>query len=207
MIVYNNDIVEYQGNIINFNYVDPYNPLNLLPYTVRAKLRAGVTPTVPSGYTSSVTLIDSINNIWDLCLISSSWYFDDGFFKLFGDGDIVLEILGANTTGVTNMYKFCYNQELLTSVVLFDISSVTDTSRMFASCVRLRSIPAFNPSLSLTNADYMFNRCWAVESGALALYNTMSTLNISSHFSTFRDCGSDTISGAAELAQIPSGWK
>lgn len=207
MIIYNNDIVEYQGNIINFNHVDPYNPLNLPPYTVRAKLRASVTPTAPSGYTSSVTLVDSINNIWDLCLMSSSWYFDDGFFHLFGDGDIVLEILGANTTGVTNMYKFCYQQELLTSVVPFDISSVTETRRMFANCIRLTSIPAFNPSLSLTNTEQMFNRCRAVESGALALYNAMSALNISSHYATFRDCGSDTITGAAELAQIPSGWK
>lgn len=29
----------------------------------------------------------------------------------------------------------------------------------------------------------------------------------SSHASTFNKCGRDTVSGAAELAQIPSDWK
>jgi len=55
----------------------------------------------------------------------------------------------------------------------------------------------------------MFVRCYAVESGALALYQQASTQTNppSSHSNTFRDCGSNTTTGAAELAQIPSDWK
>lgn len=188
--------------------VDPYNPLGLPQYTVRAKLSSGVTPSISPYYTSSVTLVDSVNNIWDLYLMQTSWNFDSSFFSVF---DIprgeVLEILGANTTGVTNMYKFCYYEEGLTSVVPFDISSVTDARYMFGYCVRLTSVPSFNPSSSLTNVNYMFRNCLAVESGALAMYNKLSALNISSHTYTFYRCGRDTVTGAAELAQIPSDWK
>lgn len=192
--------------------VDPYNPLNLPQYTVRVKVKSGVTPTAPTYYTCSATLVDSTNNIWDLYLAQTSWGFDNSFFGAFGlgTGDSntqVLEILGANTTGVTNMYKFCRSQTALTSVVPFDISSVTDARYMFAYCNNLTAVPAFNPTSSLTQTDRMFIECYKVETGALSLYNTMSTLNISSHSRTFRYCGRDTTTGAAELAQIPSNWK
>ena len=192
--------------------VDPYNPLNLPQYTVRVKLKSGVTPTPSPYYTSSVTLVDSVNNIWDLYFSRTSWSNDNGFFSNFGlgygDSKVnVLEILGANTTGVTNMYGFCRSETALTSVAQFDISSVTDTRYMFAYCRTLTAVPAFNPTSSLTQTDRMFIECYKVETGALSLYNTMSTLNISSHSRTFRYCGRDTTTGAAELAQIPSDWK
>ena len=42
-----------------------------------------------------------------------------------------------------------------------------------------------------------------------ALYNQLSTQTTppSSHSQTFYDCGSNTTTGSAELAQIPSDWK
>jgi len=53
-----------------------------------------------------------------------------------------------------------------------------------------------------------FHNCTKVESGALALYQQASTQTRppSSHTYCFRSCGSDTTTGAAELAQIPSSW-
>jgi len=55
----------------------------------------------------------------------------------------------------------------------------------------------------------MFYNCYKVESGALALYQQASTQATppSSHSGTFSNCGRDTVTGAAELAQIPSNWK
>jgi hypothetical protein len=55
----------------------------------------------------------------------------------------------------------------------------------------------------------MFYNCYKVESGAYALYQQASTQTTppSSHSNTFRNCGRDTTTGAAELAQIPSDWK
>jgi hypothetical protein len=56
--------------------------------------------------------------------------------------------------------------------------------------------------------DHMFYRCTKVESGALALYQQASAQAIvPSHDRTFYQCGSNTVTGAAELAQIPSDWK
>jgi len=55
----------------------------------------------------------------------------------------------------------------------------------------------------------MFYQCTNVQSGALALYQQASsqTTPPTSHNQTFYNCGSNTTTGSAELAQIPSGWK
>jgi hypothetical protein len=57
--------------------------------------------------------------------------------------------------------------------------------------------------------EYMFAGCSNVQSGALALYQQASSQATppSTHIATFRGCGSNTVTGAAELAQIPSNWK
>jgi len=57
--------------------------------------------------------------------------------------------------------------------------------------------------------SYMFSGCYKVESGALALYQQASSQATppSTHNSAFYKCGRDTVTGAAELAQIPSDWK
>jgi hypothetical protein len=54
----------------------------------------------------------------------------------------------------------------------------------------------------------MFNDCLNVQSGALALYQQASTQTTppSEYYNTFYNCGSNTTTGAAELAQIPSSW-
>lgn len=57
---------------------------------------------------------------------------------------------------------------------------------------------------------YAFGGCTKVESGALSLYNKLSSAGwttSNSYLNCFYNCGSGTESGAAELAQIPSGWK
>jgi len=56
--------------------------------------------------------------------------------------------------------------------------------------------------------SFMFRNCYAVESGALALYRQASTQANppTYHTNTFKDCGKDTVTGAAELASIPASW-
>jgi len=51
--------------------------------------------------------------------------------------------------------------------------------------------------------------CVNIQSGALALYRQASSQSTppSKHSRTFQNCGSNTTTGAAELAQIPSDWK
>lgn len=106
---------------------------------------------------------------------------------------------------MTEMFIDC---EWLESLPLFDTSSVFNMNRAFISMKRLKNIPLFNTS-NVRYANSTFSGCRGVESGALALYNQMSsqTNPPTEHQETFRSCGSNTTTGAAELAQIPSDWK
>ena len=61
----------------------------------------------------------------------------------------------------------------------------------------------------IINVNSMFWGCTNVQSGALELYQQFSSQPVppSNHSQTFYNCGSNTTTGAAELAQIPSDWK
>jgi hypothetical protein len=54
----------------------------------------------------------------------------------------------------------------------------------------------------------MFGSCSNVESGALALYQQMTAQDLvpEYHSSCFSLCGSNTVTGLAELNQIPKDW-
>lgn len=113
-----------------------------------------------------------------------------------------------NTSKVTNfggMLTTCFK---LTSVPLFDTSNATNLNGMFYYCSSLTHIPLFNTSKAIY-VNEMFHNCNNVEYGALALYNQMSTQTNPpiEHNHAFAACGSNTQTGAEELAQIPSDWK
>jgi len=146
------------------------------PFTVRIKFADGFTPTMGD----TQTLVSASQNIWDITKSSNTnWYglFDSHYLN-------VVKIVAANTAGVTNMNKLFHNATGLTN-----IPAVFDTS-------------------SCTNVNSMFDGCINVESGALALYQQMSTQATPpiSHNNTFLNCGSNTTTGAAERAQIPTSW-
>lgn len=108
---------------------------------------------------------------------------------------------------ISNMFDHC--QEL-TTIPDYDFSSAVNmVSSLCEDCTKLTAVPDFTFSVNnLTLADRMFRGCGAVESGALAMYNKLSaSTSIISHNYTFGGTGADTVSGAAELAQIPSDWK
>lgn len=229
---------------------DPYNPLNLPPNTIRVKYKAGTSPS--NG--DIMTLVDAENNIWDIYTESNNWtaLLSSNFVPVVGP----LEILGANSSNITDMHNLCSYCSNLTKVALFDTSKVTDMSHMFGNCPLLTSVPLFNTSnvismyamlvdctsltsvplfdtSNVTNINSMlsncsnikhlplfntskvyemtgaFSGCTSVESGALALYqqaSTQATVPLY-HRGAFRDCGSNTVTGSAELAQIPTTWK
>ena len=205
--------------------VDPYNPLGLPPFTIRVKFSSGYTPSMGD----SQTLVDAGENVWDITKNSTNW--SELLVLRFNDRFKIVQILGANSTGVTNMMMMFNNCQGLTSVALFDTSSVTDTSfmfrycsaltsialfdtsscvdfqSMFSGCSSITSVPLFDTS-SCGNMNEMFDGCTNVESGALALYQQASTQSRPpvNHWRTFNNCGRDTVTGAAELSQIPSSW-
>mgnify|MGYP003290250315 CR=1 FL=1 len=209
----------------------PITPGPIPTGAVRVRTSDGNKPTRGSDPYSSATyaealLVAGTTDVYDV-LPQSGNYHD----MLYSSTNVV-EILGANVSGVTDLslaFRACFNlisvalfdtssvnnmeymfEECysLTSVPLFDTSNVTSMSRMFHYCYSLKSIPLFNTS-KVIDMDYMFRNCYMVEGGALALYQQASTQTTppSYHHYTFANCGRDTVTGAAELAQIPSGWK
>lgn len=112
-----------------------------------------------------------------------------------------------NTSAVTNMSKMFYGCTALTSVPSLNTSAVTNMSYMFYGCTALTSIPSLNTT-TVIDVSYMFDGCVNVASGSLAMYNQMSSQATppTTYHDCFTDCGSNTTTGAAELAQIPLAW-
>ena len=179
----------------------PPGPTPTLPaYTLRLKFTDGVTPTFTNG---TATQVSSSPNIWDLTYENEIWY-----NLLYNQTDLLEVIAAGDTSGVTNMNCLFQLCTALTTVPLFDTSNVTGMNSMFSDCTSLTNIPLFDTS-KVNQMSGTFAFCWSVQSGALALYNQVSsqTTPPTQHYSTFRDCGVNTTTGAAELAQIPSDWK
>lgn len=148
---------------------------------------------------SSQSLLTSIGNINapDVTTCDSMCY-----------GDSALVSVGTiNTplnTNANQMFRSCTS---LTEMPDVNTASVTNATSMFDYCPELKSIRLIDTS-SMTSVPAMFRYCFKVESGALALYQQMSTQTTppSTTSACFTDCGSNTVTGAAELAQIPSTW-
>lgn len=223
-----------------------YNPLGLPSFTIRLKFSNGVTPSF--GYGTGVQ-VSSSPNVWDLTYNSVAWD------SLLGEQSYLIEVLGANSTGVTSMNYMFGRCSALTTVALFDTSSVVDIGYMFDHCSALTTVPLFDtssateangvfrecsslttvpvlntssvvtmnnmfqycsaltavPLFNTSNVEQMsnmFQDCYAVQSGALALYQQASTQQYPPFYysGAFSNCGRDTVTGAAELAQIPSRW-
>ena len=214
MIVRNNKVLKVNHKWFK-NVVDPYNPLHLPPFTIRVKYKQGTEPEVVQPYpfdthhrpyerTYTKTLVDAEDNIWDVTITDGQ----NDWRWLFNYGEDLLEVLGANSKGVnrsTYMFQYCNS---LTSVALFDTSLVTEMGLMFDDCNSLTAVPLFDTS-SAVETSYMFANCYNVQSGALALYQQASTQANPPlyHSHTFHNCGRNTVTGAAELAQIPTDWK
>lgn len=206
--------------------VDPYNPLGLPSNTVRVVTNNNQPPRKGTSTSyETATLVAGTTNVYDVYKSGTN------FTNLLTSSNNIKEVLGANTTGITkmtDMFNSCtsltsvslfdtssvtimanmfYNTKL-TSVPLYDTSNATNMSNMFNECSKLVTIPLFNTS-KVTNMSGMFAYCYDVESGALALYQQASTQTNppTYHTDTFDSCGEDTETGAAELAQIPSDWK
>ena len=181
----------------------------------------------------SNTLVDADENIWDIYVSSNnwSWLFYIDLTSMSYQNPYLLKVIAANTTGVTSMwcmfegcinltsvpwmdtssvtsmgFMFCRCPKL-TTIPLLDTRSVTNMKDMFAGCTNLTTIPLLDTRL-VTHMNGMFNGCYRVESGALALYQQASTQANppTYHTDTFKNCGVNTVTGAAELAQIPASW-
>lgn len=79
--------------------------------------------------------------------------------------------------------------------------------RMFINCTGLTYITPLHCS-NVQNVGGMFQGCTEVTEGALAQYTWFNTygISIANHSGVFTNCGYNTVTGLAELNQIPFGW-
>lgn len=150
------------------------------------------------GVKSTCTYIGDLNLV--SCTDVSDWF--------SGSSNVLTHLGNVNLPDCTtadNMFSSTVNIESI-GILTFS-SSLQSAKSMFESCGWLTAIPDFETS-GLSNVNQMFANCYNVESGSLALYQQMSSQSNppSSHNYTFVNCGRDTVTGAAELAQIPSSW-
>lgn len=134
---------------VHGNFSDPYNPLNLPPFTIRLKYE-GTVPSTPNYGTA--TLVDATQNIWDVTYNSTQWT------NLLYDENALIEVLGANTKGVVNMSRMFGECNKLQRVALFDTSAVTDMFALFGYCPSLVSVPLFDTH-NVTDMFGMFAGC------------------------------------------------
>lgn len=168
LVYFDNNVVTINGGMIKSviaRPADPLNPLGLPPYTIRVKYATGTSPSSGSASLNAATktLVNSTNNIWDVTYENLDWK------GLFFDQTNLLEVIGANTTGVTILGSStnntgCFeNCSSLTSVALFDTSNITTMARLFVYCDSLHTIPLFN-MLNVGSLEYMFYHCIALQS-------------------------------------------
>ena len=164
----NNHLMEYNNNCINYK-VNP-NPLNLPANTIRIKFLSGYRPTMGDTQTRVTSYQD---NVWDIYIQSNVW--EDLFFR----NSYVTEVLGANTTNVTNMVRLFGMCVQLTKVALFDTSNVTDMTMMFDTCYKLNSVPLFDMK-NVTNCSWMFYNCNLLNN--IPLFDTSNVTDMNQMF-------------------------
>ena len=214
--------------------VDPYNPYNLPDGTIRYKFDdASYDPSTdyPSLVGGQWTQVSSSPNVWDWSITSINPSLVGRFRNAFGGLAGTFHILCANLTGrnyQNDLYETWRDCSRLATVSMMDTRNVSDFQgafagsgirhvaalplsgrcfQMFSHCTSLVDIPQFE-NLGVGNCQEMFAECGNVESGILDCYSSLSQPTpVVSHYQCFMNCGINTLTGAAELAQIPSDWK
>ena len=171
-----------KGKLIGIEVNDPYNPLGLPPNTFRVRTNDGKPPNeiIYAEY-DTATLVEGTTDIYDVYKSGTD------FKRLFHDSTNLIEVIGANTNGITNIeYMFSYCPSL-SSVSLFDTSNVTSFEAAFKGCKSLTSVPAYDTS-NVTGMYFTFCDCsslssipWFDTSNVTIIYGMLyNCLNISS---------------------------
>lgn len=141
----------------------------LPPYTMRLLYRYNTRPN--HQYPAQFAQVSENPNIWDMTYENGNW----------GDllqGEVnLIEVIEANTKGVSNMSRLFSDCSSLTTICLFNTSNVGDMSRMFYYCTALQGyIPLFD-TRNVTNMTSMFEYCSNLEE--IPTFDTSNVINMS----------------------------
>ena len=142
--------------------------------TVRVRTYDGNPPIKNSAATfETATLVPGTTDVYDVYKSGTD------FTNLLRRSTNIIEVIAANTTGITSMNYMFYYCTQLEAVPLFDTSSVTSMAMMFYNCQSLTSVPLFDTS-KVTNMSYMFYFCTQLE--AVPLFDTSKVMYLSYMF-------------------------
>lgn len=164
--------------------------------------------TLPLFDTSSVRLLTSC--FYDCTSLRYLPLYDfskvTSFTETFWNCDVPV-IPSFNTSSATKM-DGAFTWTAIEEMPDIDTSNVTTIDHMYFGANKLKRIKQFDVS-KVTTCNQTFAGCTNVESGILDMYNALAALGdqITDHRGAFSNCGANTVTGAAELAQIPDDWK
>ncbi|MBQ5472994.1 MAG: BspA family leucine-rich repeat surface protein [Treponema sp.] len=151
----NNKILTIDNKAVS-SLIDPLNPYNLPPFSIRFRLVPG-TVYNPDYLVESVTEIDKANGIWQIYVPHTNWSL------LMHEIPDLLEIIAVNSTGVIAMDMFLAGNERLMKVPLFDTSSVMSMVQMFDGCSNyLTEVPDYDTS-NVKYFNAMFRNCYCLQ--------------------------------------------
>lgn len=148
------------GKLLGVKVNDPYNPLGLPPNTIRVRTNDGLAPNgkvYNYAEYDTATLVEGTTDIYDVYKSGTN------FGRLLRDSTNLIEVIGANTNGITSidsMFLYC---SALSSIPLFDTSNVTSFQQTFNGCKSLTSVPAYDTS-KVTDMKYTFSGCTSLSS-------------------------------------------
>ena len=175
--------------------------------------------TVPLFNTSNVTLFASM--FYDCRKLRDVPLFDTNngtdFRQMFRMCESLTEVPLFNTISATNMMCMFDGVDYgdghgdaemhIRSIPNFNYSQVSRFDNFMRNNVDITEITEMNIEANVTRCDNMFKNCPNVKSGQKELYDKLSVIGtITNHADCFKDCGSNTAEGRAELAQIPVSW-
>lgn len=143
-------------------------------------------------------------------LINSQVTHGDITYDFIIDTPIMSGMFG-NCTSLTSIPYFFMSTSAFypAGAAWHSVSGVyNDWSALFKGCTGLVKISDGFDWTPQTDTSSMFEGCVNVQGGALSLYNKLQNnyQGVERYTDCFKDCGSNTTTGAAELAQIPSSW-
>lgn len=163
---------------------------------------------------SSLTTVPLFNTSNVTNMGYHSWAGDIGYGGMFQGCTSLTSVPNFDTSKVEHMRYMFKNCTSLTTIPEFNTESCYDLKSFAEGCIAVTAVPqidVYNPVVSAEDyivAD-MFKDCVNVVSGALDLYNAMKDYEFTEetdHADAFLNCGYNTISGYAELEQIPASW-
>lgn len=158
--------------------IDPYNPLNLPPYTLRIQMPSLTSDPRVKLLKGDAVQVSQDPNIWDIFYENSDW---SG--PIMDTQNII--ILGANLAGVTNLNNTFYLCSIIDMKAPINTPDAIDMSAMFCDCIfgegQLMPIdlPAFNCAKA-TDLSSMFHNAWRINS--ITLKNTNNVTNVKNIF-------------------------